>query len=85
MNLLRALFGDIGIQNITKATAVEMFLERTEADRKDTFGFDDAKIYNSILKFYEISVVMGNGGDPTKAVADYITETVDNDGLKKSL
>lgn len=80
----KAIFGDIGIQNITKATAVEMFLERTEADRKDTFAFGDAKIDNSMIEFCEIGVAMGSGGDSTKAIADYITATVDNDGLKKA-
>jgi hypothetical protein len=80
----KAIFGDIGIQNITKATAVEMFLERTEADRKDTFAFGDAKIDNSMIEFCEIGVAMESGGDSTKAIADYITDTVDNDGLKKA-
>lgn len=80
----KAIFGDVGIQNITKATAVEMFLERTEADRKDTFAFGDAKIDNSMIEFCEIGVAMGSGGDSTKAIADYITDTVDNDGLKKA-
>src|SRR5690625_4013100 len=80
----KAIFGDIGIQNITKATAVEMFLERTEADRKDTFAFGDTKIDNSMIEFCKIGVAMESGGDSTKAIADYITDTVDNDGLKKA-
>lgn len=80
----KALFGDVGIKDITKATAVELFLERTEADRKNTFAFGDAKIDNSMLEFCEVGVAMGSGGESTKAIADYVTDTVDKDGLKKA-
>jgi hypothetical protein len=80
----KAIFGDVGIQDITKATAVELFLERTEASRKDTFAFGDAKIDHSMMEYCEVGVAMGSGSEETKAIADYVTETVDNDGLKNA-
>ena len=32
-----------------------------------------------------MGVCMGNGSDGAKAVADYITDTIDNDGLAKAI
>lgn len=80
----KAIFGDVGIQDITKASAVEMFLERTKADRVDTFAFGDAKIDHSMMEYCEVGVALGSGSEETKAIADYVTDTVDNDGLKKA-
>lgn len=78
------LFGDIGIQDTTKATAVEMFLEKVGAHRKNTFAFGDAEIDNSMIEYCEVGVAMGNAEPGTKAIADYVTDTVDNDGLMKA-
>lgn len=80
----KAIFGDVGIQDITKATAVELFLEKTEAKQENTFAFGDAKIDHSMMEFCEIGVAMGSGSEDTKEIADYVTDTVDNDGLKKA-
>lgn len=81
----KALFGDVGILDITKASAVEMFLAHTGASRSDTMAFGDAKIDNSMLEYCDIGVATDNAGESTKEIADYITDTVDNDGLQKAI
>ncbi len=80
----KALFGDVGIQDITKAKAIEMFLEKIEAERENTIAFGDAEIDHSMLEYCAVGVAMGNGAEATKAIADYVTDTVDNDGLQKA-
>jgi len=80
----KAIFGDVGIQDITKATAVEMFLEKVRATRENTLAFGDAEIDHSMMKYCEVGVAMGSGSEETKTIADYVTDTVDNDGLKKA-
>ena len=76
-----ALFGDLGVKNITKAAAIERLLTYIGAKREDTIAFGDAKIDISMLDYCAIGVAMGNGGDEIKAMADYVTDDVDKDGL----
>lgn len=76
-----ALFGDLGVKGITKGNAIECLLNYLGADRKDTIAFGDAKIDIPMLEYCEIGVAMGNGGAEIKAMADYITDAVDEDGI----
>lgn len=79
-----ALFGDVGVKDITKANAIECLLKHLGAERKDTIAFGDAKIDIPMLEYCEIGVAMGSGGEEIKAMADYVTDDVDKDGLYKA-
>lgn len=79
-----ALFGDLGVKDITKASAIDCLLSHLNASRKDTIAFGDAKIDIPMLEYCEIGVAMGSGGEEIKAMADYITDDVDKDGLYKA-
>ena len=74
-----ALFGDLGVKDITKA--IDQLLNYLGAKREDTIAFGDAKVDIPMLEYCHIGVAMGSGGDEIKAMADYITDDVDKDGL----
>ncbi|MBQ7704732.1 MAG: Cof-type HAD-IIB family hydrolase [Selenomonadaceae bacterium] len=76
-----ALFGDVGVENITKAHAIEVLLKYLGADRKDTIAFGDAKIDIPMLEYCEIGVAVASGGEEIKAMADMVTDAVADDGL----
>ncbi len=76
-----ALFGDLGVKNITKAYAIEKLLEHLHRDVSDTIAIGDAKIDIPMLEYCSYGVAMGSGGDEIKAMADYITTDVDKDGI----
>ena len=76
-----ALFGDLGVKNIDKATAVECLLNHLGASKEDTIAFGDAKIDIPMLEYCAIGVAMGSGGTEIKEMADYVTDDVDKDGL----
>lgn len=78
-----ALFGDMGVKDITKANAIEHLLEYLGAKREDTIAFGDAKIDIPMLEYCAVGVAMGSGGDEIKSMADYVTDDVDKDGLYK--
>ena len=78
-----ALFGDLGVKNITKAHALQVLLDHLGASVQDTIALGDAKIDIPMLKLCRWGVAMGNAGEETKAAADYITDDVENDGLWK--
>lgn len=79
-----ALFGDLGVKGITKANAIDALLEYLGADRKDTIAFGDAKIDIPMLEYCAYGVAMGSGGPEIRAMADYVTDDVDKDGLYKA-
>ncbi len=79
-----ALFGDFGVKNIDKAAAIEVLLKYLGAAVEDTVAFGDAKVDIPMLEYCATGVAMGNGGAEIKAAADFVTDTVDNDGLKKA-
>lgn len=76
-----ALFGDLGVKDITKAHAIDVLLKHLGAKKEDTFAFGDAKVDIPMLEYCEVGVAMGSGGDEIKAMADYVTDDVEKDGL----
>lgn len=76
-----ALFGDLGVANISKAHAVEVLMEHVGLPLEDSIGVGDAAIDIPMLKICGVGVAMGNGSDDVKAVADHITDDVEENGL----
>ena len=76
-----ALFGDLGVKDITKAHAIDVLLQHLNAERADTIAFGDAKVDIPMLEYCAYGVAMGNGGEEIRAMADYITDDVEHDGL----
>lgn len=76
-----ALFGDVALGGINKATAIDELLNHLGISAEDAFGFGDAKVDIPMLEHCGTGVAMGNGGPEIKAMADYITTDVDDDGL----
>ena len=79
-----ALFGDLGVKDITKADAVKCLLDYLGADIGDTVAFGDAKVDIPMFECCAYSVCMGSGGEEAKAAVDYVTDGVDEDGLYKA-
>ena len=76
-----ALFGDLGVKDVTKARAVDALLAHLGADRADTIAFGDAKVDIPMFEACAYSVCMGSGGEEAKAAADLVTDAVAEDGL----
>ena len=76
-----ALFGDLGVKDITKAHAIDVLLAHLGAERADTIAFGDAKVDIPMLEYCAYGVAMDNGGDEIRAMADFVTDDVEHDGL----
>lgn len=79
-----ALFGDLGVKDVDKAAAVGALADYLHGDTKDTVAFGDAKVDIPMLECCACGVAMGNGGPEIKAMADYVTDSVEQDGLYKA-
>ena len=67
---------DIGIQKI---------LDYFNFNKEEATAFGDGGNDTNMLKVAGIGVAMGNAGNSLKKVADYVTTTVDDDGIKRAL
>ena len=68
-----------------KATGMQTFITQYGIDRSEIMAFGDGENDIGMLKFAGIGVAMGNGDDSVKAAADYVTDSVDDDGIAKAL
>lgn len=76
---------DIISAGISKATGIEVFLEKLGIEAAETYGFGDSPNDLEMLDYVQVGVAMGNGWDSVKDVADYVTDSVDDDGIEKAL
>ena len=48
-------------------------------------AFGDGENDIQMLKFAGVGIAMGNADDEVKAAADYVTDSVDENGIEKAL
>lgn len=78
-------FTDFNVKNNSKATGMDIFMEHFGLKGKCTMAFGDGGNDITMLKHATIGVAMGNAYDHVKAAADYVTDTVDEDGIFNAL
>lgn len=54
-------------------------------DIKDTIAFGDGRNDIEMLETAGLGIAMGNAVDEAKAVADYVTARIEDDGIQKAL
>lgn len=78
-------FTDIVATGNGKKRGIDEIIKHFNIPLEATMSFGDGGNDISMLKHTAIGVAMGNAKDPVKQIADYITDTVDNDGIAKAL
>lgn len=68
-----------------KVAGMEAFLRRHGIDRGEIMAFGDGDNDAEMLAFAGIGVAMGNARESAKRAADYVTASVDEDGIAKAL
>lgn len=76
---------DIISGGISKATGIQVFLKELGISQTETYGFGDSPNDLEMLDYVQTGVAMDNGWDSVKEVADYVTASVDEDGIEKGL
>lgn len=77
--------GEITIRGINKSFGMQKYLDAVGLGREDCIAFGDGPNDHDMLAFAGIGVAMGNAADELKAIADYVTGSVDDDGLAKAM
>ena len=78
-------FADFNSANCSKATGMDRFMTYFGMEHGQTMAFGDGGNDISMLKNATIGIAMGNAKDNVKAVADYVTSSVDEDGIINAL
>lgn len=78
-------FCDITSATADKANGIRAIAEYMGIDISETMAFGDGGNDRSMLKTVGVGVAMGNALDVVKESADYITTSVDEDGIRNAL
>jgi Cof subfamily protein (haloacid dehalogenase superfamily) len=68
-----------------KDTGIGKVLEHLGLTPEQAMAFGDGENDISMLEYAGIGVAMGNSSDKVKASADYVTSTVDEDGIARAV
>lgn len=79
------VFADVNVKGINKSVGIDEFLRYYNIEKSETMAFGDGGNDIEMLKHVGIGIAMGNAGDDVKAVADYVAESVDDDGVANTL
>ena len=79
------LFSDIIPKGSSKQVGVDKMLDYFGISLEESMAFGDGGNDVLMLKHVGIGVAMGNAEDEVKLAADYVTDSVDEDGIEKAL
>jgi len=79
------LFADVNPKGQSKQVGVDVFCKYFGLDIGQTMAFGDGGNDISMLRHVGIGVAMGNANPEVKEIADYVTTSVDEDGIWKAL
>ena len=68
-----------------KGAGLRAAMERYALTREEVMAFGDGENDLTMLAEAGLSVAMGNGDSQVKAIADYVADTVENDGISVAL
>lgn len=79
------IFADIIAKGTSKVTGIEKICEHFGISQDETMAFGDGGNDIEMLQWAKIGIAMGNAEDKVKSVADYVTTSVDEEGIKNAI
>ncbi|MCP9612666.1 Cof-type HAD-IIB family hydrolase [Coprobacter tertius] len=79
------LFADVNSRENSKQTGIDKILTYYGLELSETMAFGDGGNDIPMLKHVATGIAMGNAGEKVKEAADYITTTVDDNGIYNAL
>lgn len=78
-------FTDVIARGVSKSAGIDSVLAHEGIALADTMAFGDGGNDTGMLRHVGCGIAMGNASDEVKAVADYVTDSVDDDGVARAL
>ena len=76
---------DIYSKKAGKISGIEFVLDKIGATWENVVAFGDAANDIQMLEHAKIGVAMGNSPDSVKEIADYVTKSIDEDGIEYAI
>lgn len=74
-------FVELVPKGFSKATGIACACEKLGIAHEDTYAFGDSMNDYDMIHYVQHGIVMGNGLDEVKAIADYVTSELHRDGI----
>ena len=71
-------------KGFSKATGMQRLTELTGCRIEDSFAFGDGENDIEMIEAAGVGIAMGNGNEHVRAVADYVTAALEDDGIYKA-
>lgn len=68
-------------KGFSKATGMKRVVELLGIDMKESYAFGDGENDIEMIETAGVGVAMGNGNDHVREIADYVTDTLHEDGI----
>lgn len=81
---LGAVNGEVSLSTVNKAKGLEACLRYCGADVRDSVAVGDGDNDMDMIRFAGIGIAMGNATPELKQEADFVTDSIDCDGLQKA-
>lgn len=78
-------FCEIANKEATKGNAIKFLAEKYAIKCEEIMAIGDQNNDIEMIKTAGVGIAMGNGTEEIKKAADYITDTIDNDGFVKAV
>jgi len=75
---------DVTMGNALKEKTLAYVEKSLGLKKEDIIAIGDGLNDKGMIQYAGIGIAMGNASDEVKSVADYVTESIENDGLKKA-
>lgn len=79
------LFADVNPKGQSKKVGIDIFCQHFGIALNETMAFGDGGNDIEMLKHVQMGIAMGNANPEVKAIANYITDDVDSDGIWNAL
>ena len=76
---------EITQKHCSKATGIQFRADRLDIPIENTFAFGDSTNDLAMLQYAGISVAMGNSSDTVKKQVDFVTRSVEDEGVAYAL
>lgn len=73
--------GEISIKGVNKASGIQHVLDYYHADRSNSIAIGDSMNDLEMMDYAGLSICMGNGDDIVKKSSDFVTKSINEDGL----
>ncbi len=76
--------GEVTLKEASKASGVKLIMKRHGLKKEDTYAFGDSLGDLSMIEFSGTGVAMGNSEQILKDYSDYVTSSIENDGILRA-